>query len=105
MKIQYGLSSCDTHAQLHKDAWTSRLSKVKFGNMISDIRETSDKPHMIHAPDKPVERWFAHDNVVGQPGTVNCPTAMGDPLRKTFPQRLEKYRSSFATRSARCGLD
>ena len=34
MKIQYGLISCDSHAQLHKEAWTSRMSRAKFGDRI-----------------------------------------------------------------------
>ena len=43
--------------------------------------------------DKPVERWFVHGKVVGQRGTVNCPTVMNDPERKTFPQRWEDVPS------------
>ena len=45
---------------------------------------------MIRAADKPVERWFVNGKVVGERGTVNCPTVMGDPLRKTFPQRWDE---------------
>ena len=90
MKIRYGLISCDSHAQLHKGTWTSRMSKAKFGDNIPQLRETSDKEHMVRASDKPVERWFVHGKVVGERGTVNCPTAMNDPLRKTFPQRWEE---------------
>ena len=56
MKIQHGLISCDSHAQLHKDAWTSRMSRAKFGDRIPQLRETTDKEHMIRAADKPVER-------------------------------------------------
>ena len=89
MKIQHGLISCDSHAQLHKDAWTSRMSKAKFGDRIPQLRETTDKEHMIRPTDKPVERWFVNNKVVGERGTVNCPTVMNDPLRKTFPQRWE----------------
>ncbi len=90
MKIQYGLISCDSHAQLDKDNWTSRMSKSKWGDAIPQIRETTDKAHMIRASDKPVERWFINGKVVGERGTVNCPTAMNDPMRRTFPQRWEE---------------
>ncbi len=90
MKIKYGLISCDSHAQLHKDTWTSRMDKAKFGDKIPQIRETADKEHMIRASEKPVERWFVNGKVVGERGTVNCPTAMGDPLRKTFPQHWDE---------------
>ena len=34
MKIQYGLISCDSHAQLHKDTWLARMPKTKFGDRI-----------------------------------------------------------------------
>src|SRR5262245_17268870 len=85
MKIQYGLISCDSHAQLDKDTWTSRMSKAKWGDKIPQLRETTDKEHMIRATDKPVERWFVNGKVVGERGAVNCPTVMSDPLRKTFP--------------------
>jgi hypothetical protein len=85
MKIKYGLISCDSHAQLHKDTWTSRMSSAKFGDKIPELRETTDKAHMAVAFDKPVQRWFVYDKVVGERGVVNCPTVMNDPLRKTFP--------------------
>ena len=88
MKIQYGLISCDSHAQLHKDTWTSRMSKAKFGEAIPQLRETTDKTHMALAADRPVERWFVNGKLVGNRGTVNCPTAMGDPMRQTFPPPL-----------------
>jgi predicted TIM-barrel fold metal-dependent hydrolase len=93
MKIKYGLISCDSHAQLHKDTWTSRMSATRFGDKIPAIKPTSDRAHMVYASDKPVERWFVNGKVVGERGTVNCPTAMGDPLRKTFPQSWEEVPS------------
>jgi hypothetical protein len=65
MKIRYGLISCDSHAQLHKDTWTSRMSRAKFGDKIPELRETTDKAHMAVAFEKPVQRWFVHDKVVG----------------------------------------
>ena len=34
MQIKYGLISCDSHAQPHKDAFTSRMSKAKWGDAI-----------------------------------------------------------------------
>ena len=60
MKIKYGLISCDSHAQLDKDNWTKRMSKAKWGDAIPQLRETTDKAHMIRASDKPVERWFVY---------------------------------------------
>jgi predicted TIM-barrel fold metal-dependent hydrolase len=90
MEIKHGLISCDSHGQLHKDAWTIRMSKAKWGDDIPHLAETSDKEHMAIAVDEPVERWFVHGKVVGDRGVVNCPTVMADPLRKTFPQHWEE---------------
>jgi uncharacterized protein len=93
MKIEHGLISCDSHAQLHKDNWVSRMSRAKFGDAIPQLRETADKSHMALPTDKPVQRWFVNGKVVGERGTVNCPTAMNDPLRRTFPQRWDEVPS------------
>ncbi|MGH8057918.1 MAG: amidohydrolase family protein, partial [Candidatus Entotheonellia bacterium] len=90
MKIKYGLISCDSHAQLDKDTWTSRMSKERWGDKIPHLFETSDKKHMAVAYDHPVERWLVNGQVVGERGVVNCPTVMDDPMRKTFPQRWEE---------------
>lgn len=90
MKIRYGLISCDSHAQLHKDTWTSRMSQAKWGDKIPHIFETDEKKHMAVAYDHAVERWLVNGQVVGERGVVNCPTVMDDPMRKTFPQRWEE---------------
>jgi len=90
MEIKYGLISCDSHGQLHKDAWTDRMSKQRWGDDIPHLFETSEKEHMAVAMDHPVERWLVHGQVVGERGVVNCPTVMNDPIRKTFPQRWEE---------------
>lgn len=90
MEIKYGLISCDSHGQLHKDTWTSRMSKARWGDHIPHLAETSEKEHMAVAVDHPVERWLVHGEVVGERGVVNCPTVMNDPIRKTFPQRWDE---------------
>src|ERR1700730_15400032 len=89
MEIKHGLISCDSHAQLHKDAFTSRMSASRWGDDIPHIAETTDPAHMAVKYDYPVERWFVHGQMMGNRGVVNCPTVMGDPLRRTFPQRWE----------------
>jgi predicted TIM-barrel fold metal-dependent hydrolase len=90
MKIKYGLISCDSHAQLHKDTWTSRMSHERWGDKIPHLFETSDTKHMAVALDRPVQRWLVNGQVVGERGVVNCPTVMNDPMRKTFPQRWDE---------------
>jgi len=93
MKIKYGLISCDSHVQLDKDAFTSRMSKAKWGDAIPHLAETGDKAHMAVAFDKVVERWVINGQVVGDRGVCNCPTVMSDPMRKYFPQRWEEVPS------------
>ena len=90
MDIKYGLISCDSHAQIHKDAFTSRMSKAKWGDAIPHLVETTDKEHMAIAFDRPVERWFINGTMVGNRGVCNCPTVMDDPMRKYFPQRWDE---------------
>jgi predicted TIM-barrel fold metal-dependent hydrolase len=90
MEIKYGLISCDSHAQVDKDAFTSRMSKAKWGDAIPHLMETDDKEHMAIAMDRKVERWVVHGELVGNRGACNCPTVMDDPMRKYFPQRWEE---------------
>jgi predicted TIM-barrel fold metal-dependent hydrolase len=82
MEIRYGLISADSHGQLGKDAYTSRMSKPKWGDRI---------PHLIEVRDEkfpsPVERWVVSGEIQG--GNVcNCPTAMVQP--GYYPQRWEE---------------
>jgi predicted TIM-barrel fold metal-dependent hydrolase len=90
MEIKYGLISCDSHAQPAKDAFTSRMSKAKWGDKIPQLRETNDKAHMAVLYDHPVERWFVNGELIGNRGVCNCPTVMDDPMRKYFPQRWDE---------------
>ena len=94
MEIKYGLISCDSHGQLHKDAWIERMPK-KWGEKIPQVRETSDKKYLaVDWGDKVFERWFVNGEMMGNRGVCNCPTVMQDPKwgepgahRKYFPQR------------------
>jgi predicted TIM-barrel fold metal-dependent hydrolase len=90
MELKYGLISCDSHAQLDKDTFTSRMSKAKWGDAIPHVVETDNQEHMAVPFDHPVERWFVNGSLVGNRGVVNCPTVMNDPMRKSFPQRWEE---------------
>jgi predicted TIM-barrel fold metal-dependent hydrolase len=90
MEIKYGLISCDSHAQPHKNAFLDRMSKEKWGDKIPQLKETSDKAHMAVPYDRTVERWFVNGELVGNRGVVNCPTVMDDPMRKYFPQTWDE---------------
>ena len=82
MEIKYGLISSDSHGQLGKDAYTSRMSKSKWGDRIPHIIEVREEKF-----DFPVERWIVNGEVQG--GNVcNCPTAMEK--RSYYPQRWEE---------------
>jgi predicted TIM-barrel fold metal-dependent hydrolase len=90
VNIKYGLISCDSHAQLDKDAFTSRMSREKWGDAIPHLEDTTRREHMAIPYDYPVQRWFVNGQMVGNRGVVNCPTVMDDPLRRTFPQRWDQ---------------
>lgn len=82
MEIKYGLISSDSHGQLGKDAFTSRMSRSKWGDKIPHIIEIHEEKF-----DFPVERWIV--NGVIQGGRVcNCPTAMNN--RGYYPQRWDE---------------
>ena len=90
MEIKFGLISCDSHAQEHLETWTSRMSKAKWGDRIPRVVETTDPSASVAPINGPIERWLIDGKFTETRGTVNCPTAMGDPLRKTYPQRWEE---------------
>jgi len=47
MDIKYGLFSCDSHAQLDRDAWTKRLSKEKWRERIPQIVEVNENGQTV----------------------------------------------------------
>ncbi len=82
MEIKYGLISSDSHGQLDKDAYTSRMSRAKWGDRIPRVIEVREEKF-----DFPVERWIVNNEI--QRGNVcNCPTAME--TRGYYPQRWEE---------------
>jgi predicted TIM-barrel fold metal-dependent hydrolase len=89
MKIKHGLISGDSHAQVHRDAFTSRMSARKWGDRIPHLIETSDRSHMADAVDSAVHRWVINGQIIERRGVSNCPAAMGDESRNRHPQRWE----------------
>ena len=82
MEMKHGLISSDSHGQLCKDAYTSRMSRAKWGDRIPRVIEVHEEKF-----DFPVERWIVNNEI--QRGNVcNCPTAMGN--RGYYPQRWEE---------------
>jgi predicted TIM-barrel fold metal-dependent hydrolase len=94
MKLKYGLISADSHAQLHKDAFTSRMSRARFGDSIPHVIETTDKSMMAEPLEGPVERWVVNGKVVDTRGVTNCPAIMNDPYRTYTPQRWDEIPPS-----------
>ena len=81
MEIKFGLISSDSHGQLGKDAYTSRMSEQKWGERIPHLVEIREDKFPF-----PVERWMVNGEIQG--GNVcNCPTAMKE--RGYYPQRWE----------------
>ncbi len=112
MELTYGLISSDSHAQPDRDAFTSRMSKKRWGDDIPHVVETVPAGAKDYDGDPgaansnlwdirdggrnvglAVERWSVKGRIVGNRGVVNCPTVMDDPLRKYFPQRWEEVPS------------
>ena len=82
MEIKFGLISSDSHGQLGKDAYTSRMSEQKWGEKIPHLVEVREDKFPF-----PVERWMVNGEI--QRGNVcNCPTAMKQ--RSYYPQRWEE---------------
>ena len=82
MEIKFGLISSDSHGQLGKDAYTSRMSEQKWGEKIPHLVEIREDKFPF-----PVERWMVNGEIQG--GNVcNCPTAMKE--RGYYPQRWEE---------------
>jgi len=79
VEIKHGLISCDSHGQLDRDAFASRMSRAKWGDRIPEVIEVEDKGKLV-------ERWRVNGRVQ-QGGVVNCPSAM--PQKRQYPTRWE----------------
>jgi predicted TIM-barrel fold metal-dependent hydrolase len=85
VEVRFGLISCDSHAQVDKDAWTSRVSREKFGDWIPHIVEVREE-----GKKQLIERWKVKGKVSGS-SVCNCPAAMeGGVERGYYPQRWEE---------------
>lgn len=81
MRIKHGLISCDSHGQLDRDAFTTRMSKAKWAGRIPEVVELEHKGKLV-------ERWV----VDGKPWmreVVNCPAAMPGRGAQRYPDRWE----------------
>jgi predicted TIM-barrel fold metal-dependent hydrolase len=88
MIIKHGLISCDSHVQLDRDNYTSRMSKKKWGDLIPQLVERSEDERLVH-------RWSVYGKVLRRSSArsgsaCNCPAAMdGWPDRIIYPQRWD----------------
>ena len=83
VEVKFGLFSCDSHAQLDRDAWTKRMSKHKWGERIPQIVEVDEDG-------KQVDRWMVNGKVRSE-WVCNCPAAMeGGVARGYYPRRWEE---------------
>ena len=87
MELKHRLFSCDSHGQIRKDAFTSRMSRSKFGDKIPEVREIDDKSKT--GQDGPVERWMIGGRIIDNRAPSNCPALWKDPRRMKGPQRWE----------------
>ena len=83
MNVKFGLFSCDSHAQLDRDAWTSRMSKTKWGDRIPQVVEVNENGQTV-------DRWLVNGKVRSE-WVCNCPAAMeGGVERGYYPRRWEE---------------
>ena len=83
MEIKFGLFSCDSHAQLDRDAWTKRLSKQTWGDRIPQIVEVNENGQTV-------DRWMVNGKARSE-WVCNCPAAMeGGVERGYYPRRWEE---------------
>lgn len=80
MQLKFHVIDADSHAQVHKDAFTSRMSQTRFGERI---------PHLIETEDGH-QRWLVNGKRVSDSGVSNCPAVMDDHFRTRQPQRWEE---------------
>ena len=66
MEIKFGLVSCDSHAQLDRDAWSKRMSKEKWRDRIPQIVEVTEN-------DCVVDHWMINGKVFDQHNGATFP--------------------------------
>ncbi len=79
MEIKYGLFSCDSHAQLDRDTWTSRMPESKWRDRIPQIVQVSEDGQTV-------DRWMVNGKVRSE-SACNCPAAMKGGLERGYYQR------------------
>ena len=80
MEIKYGLISCDSHAQLDRDAWTKRMPKAKWGDRMPQIVAVNEGGAIV-------DHWMVNGKVRTD-WVCNCPAAMaGGVERGYYPRR------------------
>ncbi|MGH7824061.1 MAG: amidohydrolase family protein [Candidatus Binatia bacterium] len=85
MDVKFGLFSCDSHAQVDRDAWTKRMSKAQWGDRIPRVVEVKED-----GSGHPVDRWTI-DGKIRSGWVCNCPAAMeGGVERGYYPVRWEE---------------
>ena len=83
------LFSCDSHAQIRRDAFTSRMPEEKFGDRIPRVVVIDDFAKTGH--DSPVERWVIGGKVMDKRSPANCPAFVERfPRRMKGPQRWDE---------------
>ncbi len=97
MDIKFGLISADSHAAFEPDAFTSRMSRSKWGDRIPRVTEVKDNGRRV-------ERWTVYGETASS-SVCNCPAVMGEPF-PTYPERWEEVpRTAYDPRERLKALD
>jgi predicted TIM-barrel fold metal-dependent hydrolase len=81
MKVKFGLFSCDSHAQLDRDAWTERMSKAQWGDRIPHVVQVTEA-----GSDQPVDHWMINGKI-NHGWVCNCPAAMEGGVERGYYPR------------------
>src|ERR1700756_5216097 len=83
MAFEYKRIDVDSHCQEKPDAWTSRMSKEKWGDRIPQIVEVEENGQTV-------DRWMVNRKLRTE-WVCNCPAAMeGGVERGYYPKRWEE---------------
>jgi len=84
--IKHGLISCDSHVLLEPEAYTSRMSRARWGDLIPEMVEVMDpeEGRLVH-------RWKTYGKVrAGNERGFNCPAALENERRDVYPKRWDE---------------
>jgi hypothetical protein len=95
MELKYGFISADDHVQEHREVWTSRMSRQKWGNKI---------PHVDRQPDGS-DFWVIGDQRIALPESARETVGENRSLKPKQWEEVPRMAYSAPERLAAMDLD